>query len=291
MADRSYDASGKAVLRPRWRTKSVDKVMEEIEVLYYRYGKRSFVWVDESWNINPRFSNDYAEAVLRAGLKIKSMCFMRADCMLRDEKKGILEKLVRAGLSHILIGVERAEDEDLTLLDKRFYHGGAAAEAIHLVKEKYPEVFIQATFIVGVRDETRESLDRQLALAKQLDVDFPAFHPLTPVPGTPVFDEAVAHGWITEEDFEEFDWMTPVLDSRYMTRDEIAQEIYRMNKQFVNLPWLAKGLFHSVPYKRDMYRWFAKVTAKQAWDALKQRMNPMQVEHYQQLVTPGWYEA
>jgi anaerobic magnesium-protoporphyrin IX monomethyl ester cyclase len=291
MADRRYDKNGKAVLTPRWRTKSVDKIMEEIELLYYQYGKRSFVWVDESWNIDPKFSNAYAEAVLQRGLRLKSMKFMRAECIIRDEKKGILDKLVRAGMSHILIGVERAEDDDLTLLDKRFYHGGTAEKAIRIMKERYPEVFIQATFIVGVRDETRESLDRQLALAKKIDVDFPAFHPITPVPGTPVFDEALANGWVTLDDFEDFDWMSPVLDSRYMNRDEIAAEIYRMNGQFVNPRWLAKGLWHKVPYKRDMYRWFAKVSAKQAWEAVKSRVSPTDVGHYQRLVTPSWYEA
>ena len=29
MADRSYDSDGNAKLRPRWRSKSVDRVMEE----------------------------------------------------------------------------------------------------------------------------------------------------------------------------------------------------------------------------------------------------------------------
>ena len=291
MAERTYDANGKAKLSPRWRSKSVDRVIGEIEELYYRYGKRSYVWVDESWNIDPKFSDAYAEAILRRGLKIKSMKFMRADCVLRDEERGILEKLVRAGLSHILIGIERAEDDDLSLLDKRFYRGGTAQRAIEIFKRKYPEVFIQATFIVGVRDETKESLDRQLELARSIDVDFPAFHPITPVPGTPIFDEAVANGWITEEDFEEFDWMSPVLDSRYMTRDEIAESIYRMNKKFVNTRWLARGLFHKVPYKRDMYRWFAKVSAKQAIEAIKRRISPLDVGHYQRLVEPAWYEA
>lgn len=290
MADRKVDANGKVTLSPRWRSKSVGKVIEEIETLYYRYGKRSYVWVDESWNIDPKFSDAYADEILRRGLRIKSMKFMRADCIVRDEKRGILEKLVRAGLSHILIGVERAEDDELTLLDKRFYRGGTAAEAIDIFKRRYPDVFIQATFIVGTRDETPESLRRQVALAKAIDVDFPAFHPITPVPGTPIFEEALANGWVTYEDFETFDWMSPVLDSRYMSRDEIAVAIHDMNKQFVNTRWLLKGLFHKVPYKRDMYRWFAKVSAKQAWEAVKRRVNPLDVGHYQQLVKPAWYD-
>jgi hypothetical protein len=51
-----------------------------------------------------------------------------------------------------------------------------------------------------------------------------------------------------------------------------------------------KGLTSKVDYKRDMYIWFAKVSAMMALDAVKHKINPLKVEHYQQLVTPKWYE-
>jgi len=290
MAERKDLDNGKQKLIPKWRTKSVDKMMEEVELLYYKYGKRSYVWVDESWNIDPRFNHDFSMAMINSGMKTKWMTFMRADSIVRDEKKGILEAQVRAGLSHILVGVERAEDETLTGLDKRFYTGGTAEAALKIFREKYPEVFVQATFIVGVEDEDQESLDRQLDMAMGLGVDFPAFHPITPVPGTIVFDEAIRDGKITMDEFDEFDWMTPVLDSKYMTRHEIAQELHRMNKKLVTPKWFLKGMTSKVDYKRDMYIWFAKVSAMMALDAVKHKINPLKVEHYQQLVTPKWYE-
>jgi anaerobic magnesium-protoporphyrin IX monomethyl ester cyclase len=291
MADRKIDADGKTHLSPRWRTKSVDRMMEEVEILYYRYGKRGFVWVDESWNIDPRFNLAFSERMIASGMKTKWMTFMRADCIVRDEDKGILQAQVDAGMRHILIGVERAEDDALVSLDKRFYKGGVAERAIQIFKEKYPEVFIQATFIVGVEDENLESLARQVELAQRLDIDFPAFHPITPVPGTPIYDDAIQNGHITEEDFDNFDWMSPVLDTKYMNRLEIADELYRMNKKFINPRWMLKGMMSKERYKRDMYIWFTKVSASMAIDMAKQRLNPFKVEHYQQLVKPRWYDA
>jgi anaerobic magnesium-protoporphyrin IX monomethyl ester cyclase len=285
------DEDGTTHLTPRWRTKSVDRIMEEVEELYYRYGKRGFVWVDESWNINPRFNLEFSERMIESGMKTKWMTFMRADCIVRDEGKGILAKQVEAGLRHILIGVERAEDDGLESVNKRFYSGGVAEQAIRIFKEKYPEVFIQATFIVGVKDEDKSTLENQVRMARRLDVDFPAFHPITPVPGTPIYDDAIANGHITEEDFDNFDWMSPVLDSDYMTRDEIAVELHRMNKQFVNPRWMLKGLLSKESYKRDMYIWFTKVSAQMWLDVAKQRLNPFAVEHYQQLVKPRWYDS
>jgi anaerobic magnesium-protoporphyrin IX monomethyl ester cyclase len=290
MADRKYDADGNAKLSPRWRSKSVDKMIEEVEELYYRYGKRSYVWVDESWNIDPTFNAEFSRRMIDSGMKTKWMTFMRADCIVRDHKKGILAQQVEAGLCHILIGVERASDDSLSSLDKRFYTGGIAEQAIAIFKENFPDVFIQATFIVGVKEENNESLKKQVALAKKLDVDFPAFHPITPVPGTPIYDDAIRNGHITEEDFDDFDWLSPVLDTDYMTRHEIGEALYEMNKQFVNTKWILKGLTSKVDYKRDMYIWFAKVSAMMAASAVKQKINPMDVSHYQNLVKPFWYD-
>jgi radical SAM superfamily enzyme YgiQ (UPF0313 family) len=142
-----------------------------------------------------------------------------------------------------------------------------------------------------VEEEDEASLQLQLDMAKTLKVDFPAFHPITPVPGTPIFDDALKNGHITYEDFDDFDWLTPVLDSRFLTRDQIADQLYRMNKELVNTPWLLKGLLSRVPYKRDMYIWFTKVSATMALDAVKRKINPLDVEHYQQLVAPYWYDG
>ena len=57
-----------------------------------------------------------------------------------------------------------------------------------------------------------------------------------------------------------------------------------MNKKFVNARWLLRGLTSKVDYKRDMYIWFSKVSAKMAFEALKQRVNPLDVSHYQDIV-------
>jgi len=290
MAHRDESEDGHISLRPRWRTKSVDKTIAEIEELYYKHNKRSYVWVDESWNIDARWNDQFAEEIIRSGMDINWFAFMRSDCIIRDEKRGIQEKLVAAGLRHLCIGVERAEDERLKDFNKGFYNNDQLRETFRIL-DKYPQIFKQATFIVGTKYETRESMFRQAELAKELNVDYPAFHPITPVPGTPLFDEAMEQGWITMEDFTEFDWMTPMMDSDYMTRDEISRALYDINRKFVNPKWLMKGLTSSQRYKRDMYRWWLKVAVGVSFDAFKKRINPIKEQTFTNLVKPDWYDT
>jgi anaerobic magnesium-protoporphyrin IX monomethyl ester cyclase len=290
MANRTEHEDGTIQLRPRWRTKSVDSTMAEIERLYHVHGKKCFVWVDESWNIDPKWNDRFADEVIRSGMDITWFAFMRSDCIVRDHDRGILEKLVAAGMRHVCIGVERAEDERLKDFNKGFYNNDQLRETFRAL-DRYPQVFKQATFIVGTRYETRESMFRQADLARELNVDYPAFHPITPVPGTPVFDQALQEGWITLDDFTEFDWMTPMMESAYMTRDEISRALYDINRRFVTPAWLIKGLFSRERYKRDMYKWWIKVALGVSWDAVKQRINPIKEQTFTNLVKPDWYDT
>jgi len=288
--NRKERADGSASLTPRWRTFSVDRHLEEVELLVNRYNKKCMMYVDASFNISPKWNEEFSDEVVRRKLPIKWFAFMRADAMLRDHKNGILGKLVEAGMAHICIGVERAEDTDLAAWNKSRYSNSDTRRIFQILKDEHPSVFRQGTFIVGTRDETKDSMWQQAELAKQLDLDYPAFHPVTPVPGTAVYEQALAEKWVDGEDFKSFDWMTPVMPSKYLSRDEIAWEIYEMNKLLVTPKWLFKGLTAKEPYRRHMYLWWAKVAAAMTIDLAKKRVNPFKTRDYMNLVKPAWYD-
>lgn len=282
--------NGKEVFFPRWRTKSVEKTIEEIEILYYKYNKKFLIFVDDSFNISLEWNNRFAEELLKKKFKIGWFAFMRADFILRDEEEGVFEKLVKAGLSHVSIGVERATDEELKEVGKKVYKEDITKRCFQLLKKKYPEVFRQATFIVGIRSETRKSLLRQLQYAKEISADYPGFHPLTPVPGTELWEEAVEKGWLEVKDFSQYDWITPVMSSEYLKREEIEELIYFINRKYTRFSWLLKGLFSRSKYKRNMYIWWIIVVLRMFWFNLKRFINPFRAKEYFGLIKPPWYD-
>lgn len=248
------------------------------------------IFVDDSWNINQSWNEEFAERLLKENIKIRWYAFMRADLILRDEKAGIFKKLVDSGLSHISIGVERADDADLRAIGKNCYSQDITRECMHILKHKYPQVFRQATFIIGVRSETRDSIFRQVEYAKEIAADYPAFHPLTPVPGTEAWREAKEKGWLEIEDFSYYDWITPVMSSNYLSRQEIEDLVYVANKKFISPLWIIKGLFSPFSFKRDMYIWWSLVIMKIFISSITRFINPFKVKEYTSLIKPDWYE-
>jgi len=284
--------NGRIKTLPRWRTKSVERTMEEIELLYYKYKKRGLVFTDDNWNFNPKWNEEFADAVVARGLNLNWFAFMRADHIIRDSRMGILKKLVDAGLSHVSIGVERHIDSDLKSLNKT-YTRDIIKTAFRILKENHPSVFRQGTFIIGLKNETRKSVFGLLKYVKDLDLDYPSFSPLTPVPGTVVWKKAKKEGRIEVKDFKLYDWFTPIMSSERLTREEIANFIFLLNKKHFSFNKVIRGLLSTHKYKRKMYMWFMIVSLRILKENLKDISGLPSIldrkEMLTNLVRPKWY--
>jgi len=249
---------GQLTLLPRLRHKSVDRVMAEIDLLYHKYGIRYLFWVDGTWNFDTAWVDQLCSEIIRRGYQLGWWAFLRADLLLEQERQGVLEKMVRAGLSHTLFGGERPVEAEMKAIGKTGLKGGELMAASHLLAKKYPTVFRQATFVTGIRTETRASIERLGEYARQSRLDFAAFHPIMPYPGTPLWEQANREGWIEDDDFSHYDMFYPVMAAEQLRREEIAHLTQRLYQDFVlKRPWTyLKGLFSRIPIRRRLHRWF-----------------------------------
>lgn len=292
MANVEIKDDGEYEYKPRWRTRSPEHVVEEIEILAKKYNKRCLVFVDEFWNKDPKWNDAFSERLLASKERVMWFAFMRADAILRDEDLGIFEKQVRSGLCHVAIGVERVENTELNKMGKLFYTADNTRRCFSILREKYPQVFRQGTFIVGVRDETRESMLAQAEFAKELKLDYPGYHPLTPVPGTALWKQAKEEGWIEIDDYSYYDWLTPVISSIYLSRDEIEALTIELSRRSISIGWFLRGIFSKSFYKRNMYIWWLLVTFRQVFAMLKSRVSPFarQGRGLTEMIKPPWYD-
>jgi radical SAM superfamily enzyme YgiQ (UPF0313 family) len=105
-----------AHVKPGYRTLSPQRSFDTASRLYQDFDRRTFGRVDLTLNASPRWSDEWTDLMLRSKLvgrdgRLRALhtAWMRDDCALRDEKLGVLEKLVRAGLRQVIIGVGRVD--------------------------------------------------------------------------------------------------------------------------------------------------------------------------------------
>jgi anaerobic magnesium-protoporphyrin IX monomethyl ester cyclase len=289
---------GELEVTPRYRSKSVGRMLEEIDIVYKKYNRRYIIWADPTFNVDTKWSDEFCDGLLKRGYKdLYWWAFLRADFVLRDERLGILDKMVRAGLVHPLIGIERGCTEDLRIIKKSAYTREMVKEVFLIFKRKYPQVFRQGTFVTCLPFDTRKSMLDLAEYAKEIDIDYPAFHPVAPVPGTYLYQEAKSSGLLKEKDFSRYDWSTPILESRSgLSREDFAKLNMELNKRYVlyRPHWLIRGLFSRYKHKRGLYWWFFRNTIRMMWleirDNILGRKKFEGITGFMRLRKPKWYD-
>ncbi len=220
-------ADGRDV-KPCFRTKSPERSLEEVARLVRDYDRFTFGWVDPTWNADPAWTDQFCDLLLRHDLKIRQTAWVRADCLIRDESLGILEKAVRTGLCQVMIGVERPDVSGQQALNKHANGPDVTARAFEILQTRYPSVFTIGSVIFGLWDETRESLSRLSRYSQTIGMDYCFFIPLTPNPGTAVYEQARSQGRIEVTDLRAYNFHTPVMRTRSFSARQLERFYFKL---------------------------------------------------------------
>jgi len=227
--------NGNGRVRPHLRTKSGDRSFEEVRRLYHEFGRRTFGWVDPTFNASPRWSDRWAERMLgselvgpRGRARTLHTAWLRADGIVRDEKLGVLGKCVRAGLHQVMIGVERPDAKGLAALNKHSNGADVCREAFAIFRQKYPQVYTIGTVIFGLPGDTRDDLRRLAACQYEMGMDYCFVMPLTPNPGTATRTAALRGGYVANDDLASYNFHTPVCTTDTLDLRDLESAYWRI---------------------------------------------------------------
>ncbi|MFM7200930.1 MAG: B12-binding domain-containing radical SAM protein [Myxococcota bacterium] len=283
--------------RKKVRSKSPQRMVEEIAWLYETYHVRYLFWVDATWNMDDAWLHEFCDEIIRRKYELGWWAFFRIDRVQEQHKNGTLAKMVKAGLRHVLVGVERAETQDIESLEKHRYTRERTREAFHTLAQHYPQVFRQGTFITGLPDDTEQSIKELVDFALECNLDFAAFHPLTPFPGTPLFDEVIKSPLMEEFEFPKYDMFYPVMRTHHLSREQVAEYTTWCQQMFVGKkPWrYFSRLVSPFDIRRRLHWWFLfainRVLVQDAVLSMAGRKEFQGFAGVNSLWKPQWYES
>lgn len=150
------------------------------------------------------------------GLKIrdinkKFLVYGRADFIVENEE--LIKEFKEVGLQAVIVGIESVRS-----LDLENYNKGTTKEinenCINILKSL--EIELYATLIIPL-DFTKADFKELTKWLKGLDVRFVNLQPLTPLPGTDIFEEYIPHLIVDREDYAKWDMAHVVLKPEHMT--------------------------------------------------------------------------
>ena len=234
-----------------WRLKSPERIADEIEFCYQKYGSR-FIWLtDDDFGPGER-ANILADELLKREIGDDLMLFLQWRCDDVVKNSDSLAKMRKAGLYWVMVGVESPRTSTLEQYRKNITTEDSK-KAVKVLKEN--DIFSHAMFVIGDRKDTAESIASLREFANELDPDFAIFTVLTPFPGTEIYDEAKRKGWIEDLNLSHYDMSYAIMPTETLSKTEVQEELYKCYREFYG-SWRRRlgGILSTNKLKRRLFQ-------------------------------------
>ena len=227
-----------------YRVRDPKKVVDEIEDLVENHGVGFFILADEEPTINRRKFIEFCNELIARNLpdRVQWGINTRVTDIMRD--KDLLGLYRKAGLVHVSLGTEAAAQLKLDQFNKETTVA-QNKEAIRLLREA--DIFTEAQFIVGLDNETPETLEETYRMAWDWQPDLANWSMYTPWPFTPLFQEL--RDQVEVFDYSKYNFVTPIMKPKSMTRGALLEGVLKNYRRF----YMKKALFH-YPWRGTGYR-------------------------------------
>jgi radical SAM superfamily enzyme YgiQ (UPF0313 family) len=230
------------------RVRSSENVLEEMKILYERYGIREFQVIDDVFNINNRRAVEICDLILESGMKIY-LSFpnaIRGDIATPE----LIKKLKEAGAYKINYAVETASPRIQEMVKKRV-RLPKLKEAIAMTNEA--GIWTHGFFMMGFPTETREEIEMTVDYACSAKLNTAGFFVLQPFPGTEIWDQIQGMGIEIPFDPDTVNYFQANYKISELTPEELFAAAKRANRRFYINPARALNTLRRMPQKRQIF--------------------------------------
>jgi radical SAM superfamily enzyme YgiQ (UPF0313 family) len=187
----------------RFRIKSDERVVEELGVLEAMGVKQVFVEDDTLFGMKRR-GVELLRKIRGHGLDVLDVNGVNVTHLFKNTGGGtfapdevVIEVLVEAGFREIVLAFESGSQRIIEKYASNKWRVESLDVGALLEALKQHGLTVSGNYMLGYPDETREEIDRTIALAKShraLGLDWANFLCVMPLPGTVIFDWAIRDG-------------------------------------------------------------------------------------------------
>jgi anaerobic magnesium-protoporphyrin IX monomethyl ester cyclase len=176
----------------RFRFRSTEKVMADLEYLINICGQTYVMFVDDLFTGNKKRLIELCREMQQRGLHEK--CIFGAQVRADSIDEEILNTLIKSGFKTISFGIETSSERLMAFIRKKETLAHIVQKA--LLAKSYG-LLTEGVFIFGFPGETFDDRLRAVKLAKEMGLGRLRFNNLTPYPGTHVYEIALEEKRLT----------------------------------------------------------------------------------------------
>lgn len=171
----------------KWRPRSAESVVDEIEYLYNKYNHRYFSFMDDNLTLSKKRTMEITDEIIKRNLNIQFDTPNGISINSLDKK--VMSNLVKAGLIRVCVAPESGSEFIRNVIMKKNLSTRKIYDFFDVVKN-YDQLFVKCFFIIGYPQETEETLRDTYNMIKRISdsIDQIAIFNLVPFPGTEIFE-------------------------------------------------------------------------------------------------------
>ncbi len=223
--------SSSLIMGKKFRSRSPNNVVDEIETIIDNYGIHSIGFMDDTFMINKHRAQEIADEIKARDLDLSFVASSRVDMV----DQNLLKNLKNSGMKTLYYGVESGSQQILNRMKK----GITLKQVEDAVKStKNVGLEVLTSFILGYPGETEDDMNKTIDFSIKLDADYSQFSILTPFPGTPIYDELSQKDLIDNDDWNKYTVLKPVLkyDKMGLNKNMVEKKLAMAYVKFYSRP-------------------------------------------------------
>lgn len=217
-------------MKRTFRFRSIDSVIDEIDLLVTKHGVRNIKILDELFIIKHPRIDEFCKKLEERRYDLNMWCFARVDSV----SQSILERLKKVGMNWVAYGIETVDRNVLTSTSKR-YSMKLLEDVIKWSRDA--GMYICADAIFGLWDDDYDTMNATKDFLFEQNFEWINIYPGYAYPGTPLYEEYIEKGYIevpkSWEQYSLYGYEGSALPTKYLSsaqvlkyRDDVFNEYF-----------------------------------------------------------------
>lgn len=216
------------------RTRGGKLVADEMELLSTSYGVKALNFLDDDFNSDRKKMLDLLDELEKRDLDIQWFFMGRARNLMRDVD--LFQRMRRAGCYQVLFGIEAGTDEELAHIHKsnERYTVADLKELVRLLRRH--DISTVGTYMNGFWEDDDQRIMHRFRVVDEIDPDCGVHMLLTPMPGSPIWRQALRKQRIENLVLQNWDALHSVMPTRHLSREQLERISSWANREFYSKP-------------------------------------------------------
>jgi len=168
----------------KWRKRSAENVLNELEYLVKEYGIKEVCFEDDNLSLDPKRLEEICLGIIERNLNIRWNTPNGISVKMLTPQ--LIKLMKKSGCKRLNFGIESGDEHILHDVIKKDFALEKFKEIVASCRKE--GIITSGYFVIGMPGETKESIERSLEFAKSLDLNEIAVFIATPFPGTELYN-------------------------------------------------------------------------------------------------------